>query len=270
MGWYQGRALEPAGRRVRRVASLPRRIGRVAAFLAAIVVLVHVPWEGLRRRWVRVTEVRVEGTHYLDAARVLRVSGLAKGQDWFRLDLERARQALLLDPRIASADVARQLPCRVRLRIVEREPVMLVSHGVPWEIDTAGVLLPPLEPGVVADVPFLVGPQFAGLPAGAQVHRAEVRRGLAWVRALSERELQLAGQVSEVDVSDSSLTGLTLLDGTRILASGWPPGTRRLSSLRVVLSDLKARGTTAKEVDLRFENQVIVRPVTPAEGSHSG
>jgi len=84
------------------------------------------------------------------------------------------------------------------------------------------------------------------------------------------RELQLAGQVSEVDVSDPSLTGLTMLDGTRVLAPGWPPDTSRLSALRVVLADLKARGTTAGEVDLRFENQVIVRPVVATEGAHSG
>ena len=103
-----------------------------------------------------------------------------------------------------------------------------------------------------------------------QVYRPEVQRGLAWVRALSARELQLAGQVSEVDVSDAASTGLTLLDGTRVLAPGWPPGTRRLSALRVVIADLKERGTTANEVDLRFEDQVIVRPAASAGGTHGG
>ncbi|MEK7824518.1 MAG: FtsQ-type POTRA domain-containing protein [Candidatus Eisenbacteria bacterium] len=270
MGWYQGRALEPLSRRARRPAPLPRRIAQVGGVLALIVLLAHVPWQGLRSRLARVTDVHVEGAHYLDAARVMQVAGLAPGQDLFALDLARARQALLLDPRVASAEVRRRLPRGVRVRIVERQPVLLVNHGVPWEIDSAGVLLPPLQPGVVADVPLLVGPRFAGLPAGMQVDRPEVRRGLAWVRALSARELQLAGQVSEVDVSDPSLTGLTLLDGTRVLAPGWPPGTSRLSALRVVLADLKARGTTAGEVDLRYENQVIVRPVVTAEGAHSG
>jgi hypothetical protein len=157
----------------------------------------------------------------------------------------------------------------VQVRIVEREPVMLVSHGVPWEIDSTGVLLEPLQAGVVADVPLLVGPRFDRLPAGARVSSLEVRRGLAWVQALGARELQIAGQVSEVDVSDPSVTGLSLMDGTRVLAPGWPPGMSRLSALRVVLADLHKRGTAANEVDLRFEDQVIVRPVAPAEGTQS-
>jgi cell division protein FtsQ len=270
MGWYQGRALEPSSRRARRPASLPRRIARVGAALALLVLAAHVPWRGLRRWLVRVDSIRVEGAHYLDAARVLRVAGLAPDQDLFALDPARARQALLLDPRVASAEVRRRLPRGMTVRIVEREPVMLVNHGVPWEIDSAGVLLPPLQRGVVADVPLLVGPRLAGLQGGTRVDVPEVRRGLAWMRALSARELQLAGQVSEVDVSDPLLTGLTLLDGTRVVAPGWPPSASRLSALRVVLVDLKARGAAAGEVDLRFENQVIVRPVVVVDGARSG
>ncbi len=266
MGWYQGRALDPAlGRRRRR--PLAQRVLRVLGALALLAAVVHVPWGGLRQRFARLAEVRVEGTHYLDAGRVLRSAGLAVGQDLFSLDLARARQSLMLDPRIASAEVSRRLPRGVRIRVVEREPVLLVDHGAPWEMDSSGVLLAPLEAGVVADVPRLVGPDFTGLPAGVQVRRDEVERGLAWVRALSARDLQLAGQVSEVDVSDAGVTGLTLLDGTRVLAGGWPPGTPRLSALRVVLADLRQRGTVADEVDLRFEDQVIVRP---AGGTHGG
>jgi hypothetical protein len=80
------------------------------------------------------------------------------------------------------------------------------------------------------------------------------------VRALGDRELDLARRVSEIEVLDPDRTALTLMDGTRVLSSAWPPDRRTLSSLRVVLADLAARGTLASEVDLRFENQVIVRP----------
>jgi len=144
--------------------------------------------------------------------------------------------------------------------VTEREPVLLVGHGAPWEVDSAGVLLAPLAQGEVADVPMLTGPDYARLPAGTQLVTREVRRGLAWVQALGARELALAGQVSEIDVSDGGTTGLLLMNGTRVLSGAWPPDARTLSALRVVLSDLKQRGMPAEEVDLRFANQVIVRP----------
>ncbi|MBI1795655.1 MAG: FtsQ-type POTRA domain-containing protein [Candidatus Eisenbacteria bacterium] len=267
MGAYQGRALEPARRR-RPPRSLPSRVLRVIAVLAVAAVLVQIPWRGLRARIARVHDVRVAGAHYLDPARVAEETGIAIGQDLFALDLDRARQRLLLDPRIAQATVGRRLPFGVGVTIVEREPVLLVSHGVPWEIDSTGVLLEPLGRGVVADVPLLVGPRFERLAAGAEVRTDEVRRGLAWIAALAAREIQIAGQVSEIDVSDPAATGLTLMDGVRVLAPGWPPSLSRLSALRLVLADLKLRGTEANEVDLRFEDQVIVRPAAPAGATH--
>ena len=269
MGHYLGKALR-SPRAARRPARPLRQLARALAILLVAAALVHLPWGALRRGLAVVTEVRVEGTRYLDAARVVQIAGIHPGDDLFAVSLSRARQALLLEPRVARARLTRRLPRGIRVEVEERVPVLLVSHGAPWEIDTAGVLLPPLERGVVADVPLLVGASFEGLPAGARVRSPEVTRGLAWVRRLAERELQLSGQVSEVDVSDPHDTGLTLVTSTRVLAPAWPPSVRRLSALRVVLADLKQRGTTPEELDLRFENQVIVRPAARSENPHSG
>lgn len=289
MGLYQGRALERGprpgdrpdsrtGARTvpnRRWNGRPRvsrsvRIGLALAGIAGLALLsTRVPWRGLRERVAVVQKVRIEGALYLDAARVGEIAGLHAGDDLIAVDLERARQALLLDPRISRAEVTRAWPRDVRVRIAEREPVLVVTHGTPWEVDSAGVLLQPLARGMTADVPLLTGPDFSRQRPGTQVLTAGVRRGLAWVRALAARDLQLPVGVSEVDVSDPLATGVLLENGTRVLAPAWPPGARTLSALRVVLADLQRRGILAREVDLRFENQVVVRP-EGASGSAPG
>jgi cell division septal protein FtsQ len=281
MSLYQGRALERGPRSDARPGSRsgarpvpnrrwngrpqmlrPVRLGlALVGSVVLVVVAARLPWRQLRERVAVVQQVRIEGTLYLDAARVGEIAGLHAGDDLIDLDLERSRQALLLDPRISRAEVTRTWLRDVRVRIVEREPVLVVTHGVPWEVDSAGVLLQPLARGVTADVPLLTGPDFSRLRAGTQVLTPEVRRGLAWARALAPRELQLVSEVSEVDVSDPLATGILLENGTRVLALAWPPGARALSALRVVLADLQRRGALAGEVDLRFENQVVVRPV---------
>jgi len=269
---YQGRALshETAGRRP---AGRLRRIVQVLAVIAAVVALAHVPWSDLRKRFGVVTAVHVHGAHYLDPARIAGLAAVTGGDDLFRFDPRRARQALLMDSRIARASVGHRFLRVIDITVEEREPVLLVEHGVPWEIDSAGVLLAPLQKGVVADVPLLVGPDFGDLPAGTHVRTSTVDRGILWMRALSDRELQLSGQVSEIDVSNPLRTSLTLMSGTRVLAPAWPPSTRRLTALRVVLADLGQKGIRADEVDVRFRNQVIVRPAgMPAAetASHRG
>lgn len=283
MALYQGRALErgprpDAGHGSRRAAPAgpagptgrwdgrprllrPVRVGLVLVAVAALAwAATFLPWRGLRARYAVVQAVRVEGALYLDAARVGEIAGVRAGDDLIALDPERARQALLLDPRVARAEVSRAWNRDLRIRIVEREPVMVVTHGTPWEVDSAGVLLQPLARGLTADVPLLTGPDFSRQRPGTQVLTLEVKRGLAWVRALAARELQLTVGVSEIDVSDPRATSILLENGTEVKASAWPPGARALSALRVVLSDLQRRGVLAGEVDLRFENQVVVRP----------
>ena len=261
---YQGRALRSEAARARPQRSRLPLILRMLAGFAVLALLTQLPWGALRRHTFVIRNLEVDGLHYLEADRVLRIAGLATGQDLFRVDLARARQALLLEPRIADVRFERRWPRGLALHVQERSPVLLVEHGVPWEIDSAGVLLPPLADGVEADVPLVVGPRFENCRAGSRVRTTEVERALAWVRALSDRDLELSAQLSEVDVSDARSTGLTLLSGTRVLSATWPPDHRTLSALRVVLADLRQRGTLAQEVDMRFEGQIIVRPV-PSE-----
>src|SRR5262245_38342251 len=115
MSSYQGRALRtrPAARKG------PPRPWRfflhALAALAVLAIAAHVPWKGLRRALLRVGEVRVEGNHYLDAATIVQRSGIRQGEDLLSVDEARARQALLLDSRIAYAEVSRTLPHSVRI-----------------------------------------------------------------------------------------------------------------------------------------------------------
>jgi hypothetical protein len=263
MGTYQGKALQAP--RARRRGGRWRALARVSALILTIVVLAHVPWGALRRRWLVVSRVEVEGTRYLDPSRIGQIAGLAIGDDLLGADLKRARQSLLLDSRVAAAEIERRFPRGLRVRIQERIPALLVNHGTPWELDSTGVLLAPLDRGVVADVPLLVGPDLEGVEAGTHVGSPAVARGLAWARSLSAQALQLGGEVSELDVSHDEVTTITLLGGTRVIGPALPPSVRVLSALRVVLADLKQKGTVADEVDVRFQNQVIVRPAGPPE-----
>jgi len=269
MSRYQGKALEPARRRgsrekPKKKASFPlRKPLLVLGVMLGLGLLAMLPWGELRARVLVVGRVRVTGLRYLDAEQVRRRSGLAAGQDLIALDLGRARQLVLMEPRVKQARVRRTGLRDVEIRVEERVPAMLVAHGEPWEIDATGVLLEPLQQGEVADVPLLSGPDFTDLRPGSQVQTVDVRRGLAWTAILSDNALRLAGQVSEVDVSDPGLTRLVLLNGVRVLAPVWPNGTRQLSGLRATLADLAAKGMTPREVDVRFKDQIVVRGARP-------
>ena len=125
------------------------------------------------------------------------------------------------------------------------------------------MLLEPLQTGVVADVPMLVGPNLENRLAGSLVQTPEVKRGLAWTAVLNDNALRLTGQVSEVDVTDPRVTRLVMMNGVRVVAPAWPNGARQLSGLRATLADLHAKGMMPREVDVRFKDQIVVRGARP-------
>jgi hypothetical protein len=101
-----------------------------------------------------------------------------------------------------------------------------------------------------------------------------VQRGLAWAAILSDNALRLAGQVSEVDISEERVTRLVLMNGVRVIGTAWPPDTRQLSGLRATLADLQSKGMMPGEVDVRIPDQIIVRdaqgPAQEAAGEAGG
>ncbi len=259
MSTYQGRALERAPRRERSGPSRWGQVRRVLLAMGALALLAVVPWRDLRHRYAVLTRVTVSGLRYLDAARVQRAAGLTEGQDLLSIDLAKVRARMLADPRIASAEVRRTGLRGIELRIAERVPALAVAHGDPWEIDRGGVLLAPLQRGVVADVPILTGADFSAYTPGTRLRTPEVQRGLAWAEVLSDNALRLAGQVSEVDVSGDRVTRLVLMNGVCVIGRAWPPDLRQLSGLRATLSDLEGKGLEPTEVDVRIPEQIIVR-----------
>ncbi len=272
MSHYQGRALARGGTpRVRGGGGagaggdgrLLRRAGLVLGALLAIGLVAMLPWRELRKRYAILTDVRVSGLRYLDADRVRHDAALAEGQDLLGIDLARVRQRVLMDPRIERAEVHRRGLRGLDLHIVERVPALAVAHGEPWEIDTSGVLLEPLQAGVVADVPMLTGVDLSACRPGAQLRTPPVQRGLAWAAVLGDNALRLAGQVSEVDVAQERTTRLVLMNGIRVIGPAWPVSTRQLSGLRATLADLEKKGMKPFEVDVRFPDQIIVRDAQP-------
>lgn len=282
MSNYQGRALDRSARRGTggagggdRAGSARRLLARALAglgLIAVVTALAFVPWRDLRRRFVVLKQVQVEGYRYLDAERIRKAAGLAVGQDLMAIDLARVRQLVMLDPRVASAEVSRSSPRGIHIRITERAPALLVAHGETWEMDSSGVLLAPLQAGSVADAPILSGVEVSRFRAGTQVRTTAVQRGLAWAAVLGDNALRLAGQVSEVDVSELRRTRIVLLNGTVVVGPAFPVSMRQLSGLRATLADLADKGFRPGEVDVRFPEQIIVRdaqPVALAAGPQS-
>lgn len=258
---YQGRALwAPAARQKRGVRPgwilLLFAITAGALYAARAPIAASVPYRAL----FTVRQVEVKGAIYLTEAEVRRAAGMTRPQDFLRADLGRAERKLSAHARIEHASVTRELPRRIVLTIVERKPTAIVRAGRLLEVDRGGVILPPVASGVLPDVPVVSGVTVADVNAGRRIEDPDFARALAHLRALAWPSIGLPGPVSQVDVSESERTVITLApSGVDLILPNLPPSERLLSSIKVVLADLASRGLSASRIDLTGQEVVAVR-----------
>jgi cell division protein FtsQ len=174
------------------------------------------------------------------------------------VDCARAERSLEGAPWVRSADVWRELPNRVVIRVREERPAAIValSDAAPalHYVAPRGKIFARLEPQDPRDHAYITGLRAADLSGRDPRSLRALRRALSLLR-LAERR----GPVSEIHVDPER--GLTLLpvDPRIPIEVGWGDYPRRLARLETVLRQLASRRDDILRVSLRFDDEVVVR-----------
>jgi cell division protein FtsQ len=275
-------------RRRRRMLRLARRVGAWLCVGLLVVALGGALASG--GRWLltaprfAVERVEVAGQSQLSVDQVVAASGLAPGQNLFRLDARRAVAGVEALPMVRRAELVRAFPNRATLLVEERQPFVLVHAGglhrpagaLDWPaggfywpaggfywVDEQGAQLGPETRAVALDAPLVsaAGVSAAGADDVAAAGRTPSERvavGVALIRTLMRAQSSLLREISEVDVSRPEGLVLYMLDGVevRLGREDWDD---RLGRLGGVLAQLRASGQRATSIDLRFRDQVVLR-----------
>ena len=250
----------PAQRRkqaVKKVSRLDRMIGalpvseamlrRIATWTitgaGAIIVLVAATWigvpgmigsaiaEGAGRAGFRVEQIEVTGLKRMDRMSVYAVALDQQSRAMPLVDLDAVREKLLRYGWIADAHVSRRLPDTLLVDIVERTPAAVwQDSGRLTLIDAAGVLLEPVDPAAIPDLPLVIGPgadrqeaAYQNLLAAAPALRPRVKAA-TWI---GNRRWDLTFDSGETlalpeDGAPAALLRFAEMDGARpLLGRGW-------------------------------------------------
>jgi len=250
------------GRRIRRAA---RRVSRLARWLSLGAVLVGsglalLYWLSTSPR-LAITEVEVRGLGGLSEAEVRAAAGILAGENLFRLDTEAVARRVERLPRIKRVQVLRSFPNRVTLLIEERQPFALaVRAGRLYWLDEEGTVLGPEPRAVTPGLPVITGLEREDPVDGAPLSGERSRAAVTLLQTLLRTAGPLAAQLSEIDVGRADEGPiLYTIDGIEIKlgTDGWE---ERLGRLEGVLAQLRAQGEPVESIDLRFRDQVVLRP----------
>jgi len=258
------------------VKAKPKRTGesrflrglRLVAGLTLIVgIATGVVWGA--RRYVKtsprfgVSELVTFGGKRRSPDEIAAIAGIAKGQNVFTVDLDRARSRLLQDPWIAEATVQRQLPGTIYMRVTEREAAgMVAMQEGTYLVTREGAIIKRAEPGDPVDVPVVTGVKLQELVDDRDGAMQKIRRALDL--ASDYDHSPLARRLPAQEVHLEAAGDLTLVVGktTVLLKMGAPPYRRKIEQAVRVIGELDRRGAKPDAIMLDDEarpDRVVVR-----------
>ncbi len=189
--------------------------------------------ESAGRAGFRVEQIEITGLKRMDQMTVYAVATeeQPKGSPMLAVDLSRIRERLLSYGWIADAHVSRRLPDVLLVDVVEREPAAVwQDNGQLTLIDKHGVLLEPVDPNRMPDLPLVIGPGadkqepgYQELMAAAPALKPRVRAA-SWV---GNRRWDLTFDTGETlalpqEDARAALVKFARMDGAQaLLGKGW-------------------------------------------------
>jgi len=211
-----------------------------------------------------VSRITVSGNARLPSGEIVSLLDGLEGRNMLLLDLDGWRNKLLASPWVADAALRRVLPGTVDVFITEREPIGIGRLGdLLYLIDEQGDVIDEFGPNhAELDLPLIDGLGAPGVDVRLGGEAVDRGRALLATRLLSSLQSRpdLAGRISQIDVSDVRDAVVLLKDDTTLIRIGDDQFAERLQSYIDLAPALRERVPDIDYVDLRFGERVYVRP----------
>lgn len=220
--------------------------------------------------------IDVAGNRLVGKEDIITVSGLERGRNIWSADLAETERRLMLARRFEQVSVTRRLPGTIVVRVEELQPIAFVQLDRLYGVSERGELIP-LTPGNgLPDLPVItVDASRYQWATGAAASRdrsfetlrdamrvnPEMARALYLMRVLRTMSPGMYDELSEIHVSSPDDPIAYMVEGGLAIRFGTGHYPRKIEMLRRTVEELEANAIRTRLIDLRFKDQVIVRPI---------
>jgi len=242
-----------------------RRALRIVGWLSGLAVVVGVAVTGSRalgpmiQRGLEIRAVHVEGIHHVTKQDVLDRLALRKGLALHEVSLSYLAERLRTHPWVKEATVERLPLHDLRVTILERTPAAVARiRSEHMLTDDEGVVLVRMGKQDEPALPLLTGLELKALLRDDARQRQRIQSSIALAKAMAH---SVDGRI-EIDMGDPAALvvatkGIRFQFGSDALLDQWERFTKVKSASKMPTLDGGKR--EGSEVDLRYENRVIVR-----------
>jgi cell division protein FtsQ len=207
--------------------------------------------------------VEVKGS--VPRKQVVQATRLVLGQNTMSVDLVEVEHNVEKLPYVAEAQVRRQLPDKIVVRITERMPIARIvstrqdiAMQESFYIDRDGVTIK-LQPNEIPrNLPEIVGDRLVDIEAGQRIDLPEIQAAVTLLKLIELTPLRTQFDIARIDMNRPLAMELQTRDGARIVfqLDNLP---RQLDRLQQILDFANNRDRQLATVDLTPERNVPVR-----------
>lgn len=221
--------------------------------------------------YFRTESLVVTGADRLSEEQVIKQAELNKGMNILSVNLSIARKRLLAHSWIVEAEVSRELPSSINIRIKEQKPFAILDLGRKFVINTNGEIFKEMDASDPVNLPIISGLEFADINVRGKT------RSIPYNAVMNILEL---GQKPESVIPIKLINrihvdreiGLTVyaFDRIKAIKIGYDDYKGKYAKLKNVLLFLKKREgfSHLESIDLKNLNRIVINPrriESPAE-----
>ncbi|MBI3356624.1 MAG: FtsQ-type POTRA domain-containing protein [Nitrospirae bacterium] len=230
------------------------------AALIGWVAMVGVKYSGpMLKRLLEIKIVTVEGVHHINKQEVIDLVGLKPGTPLHHVITTVIKGQVESHPWVKEALVTRVPFHELRISVIERKPAAIIQTGSDnFLSDEGGHVLARLGQADDDMLPMVTGVDPKGLLRGDGAVRQAIMSGIELAKLVGHTyEGRLQVNAANPSSLVASVRGVRFQFGEETVGDQWERFQRVKPTLKTLNFDGYGRG--ANEVDLRYENRIIVR-----------
>jgi len=223
--------------------------------------------------YFKAESLTVAGANRLTEERVLQQSQITKGINILSINLSRVRKRLLAHSWIEEAEVRRELPTGISIRIKEQEPLAILDMGRKFIINTHGEVFKEMDASDRCRLPIIHGLEFSDINVRGE-SRSVPFNAVMKILALGQKPESVlpCSLIKRIRVDREMGLTIYAFDRIKAIKIGYDDYPNKYEMLKNVLFYLKKNGgfSDLESIDLNNLNRIVVNPakIESAAGGH--
>ncbi len=231
-----------------------------AAMLGGLLFLGHTLYLKVKSSpYFYVRSVIFQGCDNASDKDLYALSGIKPNTSLLSMDAKVVSDKVANHPWVKRAITQKQLPNKLKIKVIEREPVAIVSLDGLYYLGESGVIFKKLEKADGADYIVVTGIKKSEAFSKKAKNRRKLTQVVKLIELLKSREVFNDKNVSEINLSRDNGITLYTYDGALSIKVGKSFSSGQFDRLVTILGKLKERDVSAERIDLDYDKRVVVK-----------